>query len=405
MFKVQTLSTISHVGLNELPDALYTVSHDVSSPDAILVRSHDMHNMLMPASLKVVGRAGAGLNNIPIRQLTKRGIPVLNTPGANANAVCELVIAGMLMARRHIPRALDFVKSLKDTQDEALTRMIENNKKNFVGKEIANEKLGVIGLGNVGVRVANAAVSLGMEVIGYDPKITVNRAWELSASVRQAHSIEALLTEADMVTFHVPLIDETKKLFNEKLLPAIKPGITVLNFARDEIIDHEAMLTALKESVVKKYVTDFPCNLLRNHPNVINLPHLGASTLEAEENCATMIARQIRAFLETGTIIHSANFPNVNLSVNVSASRLLIANDNVPNMVAQISSKLANRGINIQGLVNKSRDEVAYTVVDVQNSIPQQLLAELAELPGILQVRMINAATRQANMVNIHEAN
>lgn len=404
MFKIQTLNPISTIGLKQFPQDLYQVSAELQRPDAIIVRSHDMHNMLLPSTVKIVGRAGAGLNNIPVSQLTKRGIPVLNTPGANANAVCELVIAGMLLASRNICRAWQYVKELK-LPDAELTKTIEKNKKNFVGFEISTKKLGIIGLGNVGVRVANAAIGLGMEVVGYDPAITVNRAWELSANVRQAHTIDELLSEVDMISLHVPLIAETRNMLNVNRLQNIKPGAILLNFARDGIIDHTALLDALEHGKVQTYVTDFPNNLLKDHPNVINLPHLGASTLEAEENCAEMIVRQMRAFLETGSISHSVNFPNVDLPAGQFTMRLLISNENIPNMVAQISSKLAAAGINIQALLNKSKADIAYTVIDVQNLISDELLNEISAVTGILQLRTITPTTAAVKAANYEQTN
>lgn len=388
MFKIQTLNTIAPVGLNEFPRELYEVASEIQEPDAILVRSQNMHDMTISDSVKVVGRAGAGVNNIPIDALTKRGIPVFNTPGANANAVRELVIAGMLLASRHICQAWNYVDSLK-MQDDELNKKIEQDKKQFVGFELMGKVLGVVGLGSIGVKVANAAMSLGMRVIGYDPTITVNRAWELSSDVVQAHSIDDLLTQADFVTFHVPLSDETRHMIDRTRLHSMKTGVVLLNFARDGIIDNAALAEAIKEKKVLAYVSDFPCAELKDFPQVISLPHLGASTREAEENCAVMISRQVRDFFERGSIVYSVNFPSIEMPGNKGAFRLAISNINVPNMVAQISSKLANAGMNILSLQNKSRDDIAYTLIDVNKEVSNELLKEISLIHGVVQARRL----------------
>lgn len=388
MFKIQTLNAIATIGLNQFPRDLYEVASEIHLPDAILVRSQPMHEMPIPSSVKVIGRAGAGLNNIPIDALTRRGIPVFNTPGANANAVRELVIAGMLLASRNICQAWHYVHSLKNN-DEDLHKEIEQNKKQFVGFELVGKTLGVIGLGSVGVKVANAAINLGMNVIGYDPEITVNRAWELFANVKQAHSIDDLLMRSDFVSFHVPLTDATKHMINRSRLQLMKPGVVLLNFARDGIIDNEALAQALNENKVFAYVTDFPSVELKNHPRVISLPHLGASTKEAEENCAIMIAKQVRNFLENGSISNSVNFPNIEVPQNQASARLAIVNANIPNMVAQISSKLAEAGLNIVSLLNKSRGDIAYTVIDLHNEVNNSVLKQIADIEGIMQVRAL----------------
>lgn len=387
MFKVQTLNKIATIGLNQFPQDLYTVSAEMNQPDAILVRSQIMHDMLMPPSVKVVGRAGAGINNIPVEKLTKMGIPVFNTPGANANAVRELVLAGMLLASRNICQAWQYVSQLSD--DGALHDEIEQNKKQFVGSELMGKTLGIIGLGSIGVRVANAAIHLGMQVIGYDPKIAVSRAWELSANVQQARSIDELLTRADFVSFHVPLNDETKGMINAKRIAMMKNGVVLLNFARDGIIDDVALLDALEHKKIRCYVTDFPNACLKNHPAVINLPHLGASTREAEENCAIMIAKQVRDYLEYGAITNSANFPTVEATPNFSGARLAIVNNNIPNMVAQISATLAEDGINIAGLVNQSKNSIAYTLIDLPHDVNDDILQKIACITGVVQLRKI----------------
>lgn len=389
MFKIQTLNTIATVGLAQFPKELYELGSEIQQPDAILVRSQNMQAMTLPASVKIIGRAGAGVNNIPVETLTKLGIPVLNTPGANANAVRELVIAGMLLACRHICQAWQYVSELKSSED-AINKQIEQDKKQFVGFELMGKTLGVVGLGSVGVKVANAAIALGMRVIGFDPTITVNRAWELSAEVHQAHRIEDLLSEVDFLTFHVPLNEDTKHMLNHARLQSMKKSAVILNFAREEIIDNRALADALNENKIFAYVCDFPSMLLKNHPRVISLPHLGASTTEAEENCAVMIVKQVREFLETGAITNSVNFPLIEVGPNHVGYRLAVVNFNIPNMVAQISSQLASAKLNIMSLVNKSRDDIAYTLIDVNTDMNEALLKEIAGIEGVLQVRKID---------------
>lgn len=390
MFKIKTLNTIAAIGLNQFPRELYEIASDLQHPDAILLRSYSLHDVVIPSSVKAVGRAGAGLNNVPVNVLTKRGIPVFNTPGANANAVRELVIAGMLLASRHICRAWQYVNQLQDKND-ILHQEIEKNKKQFVGFELMGKTLGIIGLGSIGVKVANAAISLGMKVVGYDPTITVNRAWELSAEVKQAHSIDDLLIEADFVSFHVPLTDATKHMISASRLQLMKNSAVLLNFARDEIIDHLALAEALKEKKILAYVTDFPNAIIKDYPQVISLPHLGASTKEAEENCAVMIANQIRQFLEVGSITNAVNFPTVAISPVTQGTRLAIINDNIPNMVAQISSKLASAGLNIISLLNQSLNEIAYTLIDVNSEVNAATYQEITKIAGVIQVRCLAA--------------
>jgi D-3-phosphoglycerate dehydrogenase / 2-oxoglutarate reductase len=389
MFKIQVLNKIAKAGLSQFPETLYSVSAEVQSPDAILVRSTSMHEMPIPTSVKVIGRAGAGVNNIPVAELTKRGIPVLNTPGANANAVSELVLAGMLMASRKLCEALDYARHVQGN-DDAITAVIEENKKQFVGSELLGKTLGIIGLGNVGVKVANAAVHLGMRVIGYDPTISVNRAWELSANVIQCHAITELLEASDFVTIHVPFSAETNNMISVENLHHFKNNAVLLNFSRAGIVNNEDLFDALNSKKIAKYVCDFPSALLNNHPAVIYFPHLGASTHEAEENCAVMLAKQVRNYLEFGAIMHSVNFPQVEATQNYIGVRLAIVNANIPNMVAQITAKLAKAGLNIIDLVNKSRDEIAYTLLDVQDNISAETLSEIAKIDGVLQLRVIN---------------
>lgn len=390
MFKIQTLNTISPMGLMQFPTALYDVGSEMQNPDGILVRSQDLHAMNLSNSVKVIGRAGAGVNNIPVEALTQRGIPVLNTPGANANAVRELVIAGMLLASRNICQAWHYVSSLKES-DEEIDKKIEQDKKQFVGFELMGKTLGVIGLGSIGVKVANAAMSLGMQVIGFDPTITVHRAWELSSDVKQARNLPELLREADFISIHVPLMPETKNMINHDCLQIMKKNVVLLNFARDGIIDNKALAEALIERKIFAYVSDFPCVELKNLSNVISLPHLGASTKEAEENCAVMIVRQVRDFFENGTITHSANFPAIDMPRHPEGVRLAIVNVNVPNMVAQFSAILGSAGLNIISLVNQSRDEIAYTLIDVNTDISDVFCKKIADIHGVKQVRKLQA--------------
>ncbi len=391
MFKVQILNTIAQVGLSQFPSENYEISPDFANPDAILVRSAKMADLVLPESVKVIGRAGAGVNNIPVAALTQQGIPVLNTPGANANAVRELVIAGMLLASRNICQAWNYVNQLNVAEAE-LNQQVEQDKKQFSGFELLGKTLGIVGLGAVGVKVANAALDLGMNVIGYDPTITVNRAWELSAKVRQAYSLDSLLAESDFVSFHVPLTAETQGLINAARFQIMKEGVVLLNFARDGILDHQALLAALEQKKVSSYVNDFPSLLFKKHPRVISLPHLGASTREAEENCAVMIVKQVRDFLENGNINNSVNFPTLEMPRNKNEFRLAIANANVPNMVAQMSTKLAAAGLNITSLLNKSREGIAYTLIDVNQRANTGLLKEIAAIEGVIQVRQLEAA-------------
>lgn len=387
MFNVQTLNAISQSGLKSFSKENYAVSGESSEPDAILVRSANMHDVEIPDSVNVVGRAGVGVNNIPVAKLTARGIPVMNTVGANANAVRELVIAGLLLASRNICQAWHYVNQLETNDAEVLEKQIEQNKKQFVGMELCGKTLGVIGLGSIGVKVANSAMNLGMHVIGYDPTITINRAWELSSGVEQALQIDKVFRDADFITFHVPLNDSTKKMLNATRMSLLKPGVVILNFARDGIIDNTALKAALIEKKIGAYVSDFPHLELKNFPEVISLPHLGASTQEAEENCAVMIVKQVRDFLENGNITSSVNFPTIEMPRNNSAERISIVNENIPNVVAQISSKLGSLGININGLMNGSRDNIAYTLIDISVAIDQKLLDEIKTIKGVIRVR------------------
>ncbi|RLA36416.1 MAG: 3-phosphoglycerate dehydrogenase [Gammaproteobacteria bacterium] len=387
MFKILTLNNISVSGLERLPRDSYEIASEIAHPDAILVRSFKMHDMEVPPTLKAIGRAGAGVNNIPVDEMSGRGIPVFNAPGANANAVKELVLAGMLVASRNLCQGWDFARGLEG-EDGEINKAVEAGKKNFAGFELPGRTLGVIGLGAIGVQVANAALALGMRVIGFDPQITVRRAWQLSSSVEQAESVDALLAKSDFVTCHVPLVDATRNLINADRLQLMRDNAVLLNFARSGIIDDAAAVAALDAGQLYAYVCDFPSNLLKSHPRVVTLPHLGASTREAEENCAIMVADQIRDYLEEGTVRNSVNFPEVVMPRN-GGYRMTVVNANVPNMLGQISTDLAKAGLNIVDMLNKSRGDLAYTVVDVDNLIPKQVIDEIASIDGVLAVRAL----------------
>ncbi|NOX08029.1 MAG: phosphoglycerate dehydrogenase [Gammaproteobacteria bacterium] len=387
MYKILTLNNISVAGLEKLPRESYEVASEIQHPDGILLRSFKMHDMELPPSVKAIGRAGAGVNNIPVEAMTGKGVAVFNAPGANANAVKELVLAGMLMAARNICQSRDFARSLQG-EDAEINKNVEAGKKNFVGFELPGRTLGVIGLGAIGVKVANAALALGMNVIGYDPDITVERAWQLSSDVQQATSVDDLLTRIDFVTFHVPLIDATKNLINEERLKSMRDNVVLLNFSRNGILDDDAVCAAIESGKVYAYVCDFPSNLLKDNPRVITLPHLGASTREAEENCAIMVADQIKDFLENGNVKNSVNFPAMKMTRN-EGYRLAVANANVPNMLGQISTALANAGLNIIDMLNKSRGDLAYTLVDVDAPISDGCVAELSAIEGVLNVRIL----------------
>jgi D-3-phosphoglycerate dehydrogenase / 2-oxoglutarate reductase len=387
VLKVLTLNNISSYCLSRLPADRFKVADDIKDPDGILLRSFKMHDMAIPASLKAVGRAGAGVNNIPVDKMSKLGIPVFNAPGANSNAVKELVIAGMLLAIRNIGPAWEFTRSLSGS-DAEISKAVEAGKKNFAGFELPGRTLGVIGLGAIGRLVANAAISLGMKVVGFDPGLTVEGAWQLSADVKKADTAEELLRQVDFVTFHVPLIDATRKLINAERLKIMKDGVVILNFAREGIVDDQAVSDAIKAGKVYGYVCDFPSNLLKNHTRVITLPHLGASTAEAEDNCAIMVADQVRDFLENGNIRNAVNFPDV-VVARESAYRLVVANANVPNMLGQISTAMAEAGLNIHDMVNRSRGDLAYTVVDVDSPVPEAVRAKIAAIPGVMMARIL----------------
>jgi D-3-phosphoglycerate dehydrogenase len=387
--EVLVLNQIAEAGLARLPPERYRVGKDLAEPAAILVRSADLHATAIPPSVRAIGRAGAGTNNIPVAAMSARGVPVFNAPGANANAVKELVLAGMLMAARHIAPALRFVDAL-DPVDPEMERRVEDGKKAFAGIELAGRTLGVIGLGRIGCLVADAAIKLGMDVLGHDPEITVDAAWSLPAQVRRAASVSEVLRAAQFVTLHVPLLDATRHLVNASNIGLMREGAVLLNFSRDGVADDDAVLGALASGRLAQYVCDFPGPAIHHHRQVIALPHLGASTREAEENCAVMVADQLRDFLEHGNVANAVNFPAVAMA-RESAYRLAIANANVPNMLGQISTAMAAAGLNIHNMINKSRGEMAYTLVDVDSPVAASVLQGLAGIAGVLSVRYLPA--------------
>jgi D-3-phosphoglycerate dehydrogenase len=391
-FRILTLNAISSVGLKRLPADRYTTGNKIENPDAILVRSQDMHSMDIGPSVKAIGRAGAGVNNIPVDKMSKRGVPVFNAPGANANAVKELVIAGMLIAARNLTPALRFVEGLKG-DDKTVDKTVEDGKKAFAGLELPQQTLGIVGLGKVGSLVADTAIKLGMDVLGYDPEITVEAAWSLPSQVRKASSIEEVLRNADFVTLHVPLLPITRKMINAERIKLMKKGAILLNFSRDGIVDNDAVLAALAAKHLHSYVCDFPAEKLIGHSQVVALPHLGASTREAEDNCAVMVADQVRDFLENGNILNSVNFPNVLLE-RESPYRLGIANANVPNMVGQISTTMAKAGLNIHNMLNKSKGEMAFTLLDVDSKVPAEVCQHIRAIEGVLSLRYMPLESR-----------
>jgi D-3-phosphoglycerate dehydrogenase / 2-oxoglutarate reductase len=387
-YRILTLNNISARGLERLPRDRYEIAGELDRPDAVLVRSADMHGTAIPDSVRAVGRAGAGTNNIPVAELSKRGIPVFNSPGANANAVKELVLASLFLAARNICPAWSFARSLSG-DDHAIDEAVEKGKKKFVGFELPGRTLGVVGLGAIGVEVANSALALGMKVLGHDPQITVQRAWQLSSTVEQALSLDDLFARADAITVHVPLNDHTRKLVNEARLKLLRKSGIILNFSRAAIVDDAAVIAALDTGRLHSYVCDFPSNALKDHPKVVTLPHLGASTGEAEENCAVMVAEQIRDFLENGNIRNSVNYPEAVMPRAPNTTRIVIANSNVPNMVGQISTSLAAARINIADLLNKSRGEYAYTLIDTDGTVGEDILGKIRGIEGVLSARIV----------------
>ena len=385
MLNIQVLNNISPLGLEKFSKESYRVSKSNENPDAILVRSAKMHDMEIGDSLKAIGRAGAGVNNIPLKQMSDKGVVVFNTPGANANAVKELVISSMLLASRNICQAWEYVNKLPL---ENLKTTVEDGKKQYSGSELPGKTLGIVGLGAIGVEIANAASMLGMDVIGYDPSISKKNAWKISSEVQEALSLEELFSKSDFVSFHVPLVDATKNLLDAKKIALLPEGCVVINMSRDGIVDEEELIKSLDSGKVKYYVTDFPIDEKKNHDRVIALPHLGASTSEAEENCAIMIAKQVKDYLEHGNIVNSVNFPDSKMP-RAGEERLAITHRNVPNMVRQITKEIAEEGANIVDMLNKSRGEFAYTLIDIEKEIPNTVIENIKQVEGILKVRAL----------------
>ncbi len=389
MFKILTYNNISTAGLERLPRDKYEVASEIQHPDAIMLRSFKLHGVAIPDSVKCVGRAGAGVNNIPVAEYSKKGIPVFNAPGANSNAVTELTVAALLLASRHICEAWAFANRQTGT-DEEINAAVEKGKKDFAGSELSGKTLGVIGLGAIGVKVANAAVALGMRVVGFDPAMTIDSAWQLSSTVEKALGVDDLLGKADYVSLHVPLNDHTRNLINPSRIDLLKKGAVLVNFSRAGIVDEDAAVAALDAGRLRSYVCDFPSNKLLGKKGVILLPHLGASTEEAEDNCAVMVADQIRDYLENGNIRNAVNFPEVVVPRGEDiVSRLCVTNANVPNMVSQISSALGEANLNIIDLLNKSRGEYAYTLVDLGDRVSAETLAKIRAINGVLSARVI----------------
>ena len=387
MFNIKTINNISDKGLSRLPAEIYSVDPDIENPDAIILRSQNLHDMEIPVNLKVVGRAGAGTNNVPVEKLGDQGVVVFNAPGANANAVKELVVCGMLLACRNICQAWQYAANVEGT-DEEQNKAVEAGKKKYVGYELPGRTLGVVGLGAIGVEIANAAVALGMRVVGFDPTITVKSAWKMSSVVEEMASVEELLKEADFVSFHVPLIDATLNLLNAERIAGMKDGAVILNFARNGVVDDDAVLAALESNKIGAYVCDFPAQKLKGNDRVITLPHLGASTAEAEENCAMMVADQIKDFLENGNVKNSVNFPNVKLPRG-GKSRVAITHKNMPDMIAKISTVVGDAGFNIHHLRNESKNDLAYTLMDIECVIGEDLIEKFGAIEGVLKARQV----------------
>lgn len=386
-YKIQLINNISPVGLARYDESKYDLSDQHDNPDAIMLRSQKLHDMEFGDKLHAIGRAGAGVNNIPVERLTEAGVPVFNAPGANANAVKELVIAGMLMAERNIHDAINYTNALTSNGD-VLDKEVEGGKKKFVGRELPNRTIGVIGLGSIGVEVANAASALGMNVIGFDPAVTVANAWKLNRDIEKAGTVDELFSRSEFITVHVPMIEATRHLVNAERIATMKDGSVILNFARAGIVDDEAVLAALGTGKLKKYVSDFPTRDTIDHPNVLTMPHLGASTAEAEENCAVMIADQLQDYLQHGIVRNSVNFPTVEMP-RKTEHRLAIIHKNIPDMVGQISHCLGKASVNIAHMINESRGSIAYTVLDVENEIASDTLASIFSIEGLLKARQL----------------
>ncbi|VAW53961.1 D-3-phosphoglycerate dehydrogenase [hydrothermal vent metagenome] len=387
MFNIKTINNISDKGLSRLPAEIYAISPEAADPDAIILRSQNLHDMDVPENLKAVGRAGAGTNNVPVEKLGEQGVVVFNAPGANANAVKELVISGMLLACRNICQAWQYAANVEGSDDEQ-NKAVEAGKKKYVGYELPGRTLGVVGLGAIGVEIANVAVALGMRVVGFDPTITVKSAWKMSSDVEEMESVDELFKQADFVTFHVPLIEATKNLLNAERIASMPDGAVVLNFARHGIVDDEAVLAGIESGKLNAYVCDFPAQKLKGRDRVITLPHLGASTAEAEENCAMMIADQLKDFLENGNVRNSVNFPNVKLPRG-GKSRVAITHNNMPDMIAKISTAVGDAGFNIHHMRNESKNDLAYTLMDIECEIGDDLIGKFAAIDGVLKARKV----------------
>ena len=386
MYKYHCLNPISPVGMGQL-DANYENTENAADADVILVRSAKMHEMEFGENLKAIARAGAGVNNIPVDVCAEKGIVVFNTPGANANGVKELVLAGMLLASRDIVGGIEWVAKEKDQED--IDKLAEKQKKQFAGCEIMGKKLGIIGLGAIGAMVANAASALGMEVYGYDPYISIDAAWNLSRAIKHIKSLDEIYSQCDYITIHVPLLDSTKQMINKEALDKMKDGVVLLNFARDLLVDEDALIEALDNGKVKKYVTDFANHTVAGHKGILVTPHLGASTEESEENCAVMAVKEVRDFLENGNIKNSVNFPNCDMGTCVAVGRITIAHKNIPNMISQFTKILGSEGLNIADMTNKSRDKYAYTLVDLETKADAATIEKLKAIQGMMRVRVI----------------
>lgn len=389
MYKIQTLNNISIKGLERFTRDKYEVASEIGHPDAILLRSHKLSEAEIPASVKAIGRAGAGVNNVPVARMTELGIPVFNSPGANANAVKELVLAALLLGSRGIVQGINYVNSLTDLSDaQAMSKLLEQEKKRFRGQEIAGKTLGVIGLGSIGSRVARMALEMGMEVLGYDPALSVDAAWRLPSEVRKMENLQSLMAKSDFVTLHLPAIESTYHLVNAELLAAMKPDACLVNFAREEIVDSAAVAEALTNDKLRLFVTDFPTPVLIRNDKVILMPHIGASTQEAEDNCAVMAANQLIDFLENGNIVNAVNFPPLSLERSTQY-RLAVVNKNVPKMLGSVLSVLADMEINVVDMLNKSRDDIAYNLIDIESPVSEDMLASIKAIQGVINVRVL----------------
>ncbi len=386
MFKYHCLNPIAEVGLGKFSDQ-YVKTENVEEADGILVRSAAMHDMQLPDSLLAIARAGAGVNNIPLDKCAEKGIVVFNTPGANANGVKELVIAGMLLAARDVVGGIEWVKD--NQSDENIGKTAEKAKKNFAGTEIEGKKLGIVGLGAIGVRVANVARHLGMEVLGYDPYVSVDAAWNLSRDVKHVLNVEEIYAECDYITIHVPLMDSTKGMINEEAISQMKDGVILLNFARDLLVDEKAVLTGLKSGKIRKYVSDFPNAVTAGQEGCIVIPHLGASTEESEDNCAVMAVKELKNYLENGNIVNSVNYPNCDMGVCAQAGRVAIFHKNIANMITKFTACFGDIGINITDMMNKSRGEVAYTMLDIEQPASGEIISKLQSIDGVFRVRVV----------------